>query len=58
LLAASGFFGFVTAVFGVYFSFLSRLFAEAKIKHIILALLIIAAAGWAVTMARALAETS
>jgi hypothetical protein len=43
------------AVFGVYSGFVSRFFAEVKIKHVILALIIIIAAGWAVTLARALA---
>jgi hypothetical protein len=46
---------FVTAVFGVYFRFIERFFSEVKVRHIILALLIIIAAGWAVTLARALA---
>ena len=46
---------FVTAVFRVYFRFIERFFSEVKVRHIILALLIIIAAGWAVTLARALA---
>ena len=54
-LAVSAFLALPIAVFGVYFSFLERFFAEVKIKHIILALIIIIAAGWAVTLARALA---
>ena len=44
-----------TAVSGVYFRFFERFFAEVKIKYIILALVVIIAAGWAVTLARALA---
>ena len=44
----------VIAVFGVYFRFLERFFREVKIKYIILALIVIIAAGWAVTLARAL----
>jgi len=55
VLAVSAFLAFFVAVFGVYFEFLVRFFAEVKIKHIILALIIIIAAGWAVTLARALA---
>jgi len=55
LLAVSGFLAFLIAVFGVYFHFIKRFFAEVKIKYIILALIIIIAAGWAVTLARALA---
>lgn len=55
VLAVSGFLAFLIAVFGVYFHFIKRFFAEVKIKYIILALIIIIAAGWAVTLARALA---
>jgi hypothetical protein len=54
VLAVSAFLAFIIAVFGVYFSFLSRFFAEVKIKYVILALIIIVAAGWAVTLMRAL----
>jgi len=46
---------FIIAVFGVYFGFIDRFFREVKIRHIILALVIIITAGWAVTLARALA---
>ena len=56
ILAISGFSALIVAVFGVYFSFLKRFFARVKIKYIILALIIIIAVGWAVTLARALAE--
>lgn len=42
-------------VFGVFFVFFDRFFDEIKIKHIILALIVIIAAGWVVTLARALA---
>jgi len=55
VLAVSAFLAFPIAVFGVYFGFLKRFFTEVKVKHIILALIIIIAAGWAVTLARALA---
>lgn len=55
LLAFTAFLAFIIAVFGVYFGFLERFFTEVKIKHIVLALVIIIAAGWAVTLARALA---
>jgi len=55
VLAVSAFLAFLIAVFGVYFDFIKRFFAEVKIKYIILALIIIIAAGWAVTLARALA---
>lgn len=55
VLVITGFFSFLTAVSGVYFDFIRRFFAEVKIKYIILALVIIIAAGWLVTLARALA---
>ena len=55
MLAVSAFLAFLIAVFGVYFGFLERFFIEVKIRHIILALIIIIAAGWAVTLARAMA---
>jgi hypothetical protein len=51
----AGALAFVTAVFGAYFNFIKRFFAEVKIWHIILALVIILASGWAVTLARAMA---
>ncbi len=47
-----------TAVFGVYFGFIKRFFAKVKIRYIIVALLVIIAASWAVTLARALAANS
>jgi hypothetical protein len=50
-----GVFAFFVAVFGVYFGFLNRFFTEVKIKYIILALIVVIAAGWVVTLARALA---
>lgn len=49
---------FVIAVFGVYFRFIERFFTEVKLRYIILALIIIIAAGWAVTLARALAANN
>jgi hypothetical protein len=54
VLAVSAFLAFVTAVFGVYFDFIRRFFAKVKIRYIILALIVIVAVGWAVTLARAL----
>jgi hypothetical protein len=50
-----GFLAFLVASFGVYFSFLNRLFEEVKIRHIVLAFLVIMAAGWAVTLSRLMA---
>ena len=55
IMVVVAFLAFLIAVFGVYFVFLRRFFSEVKIKHIILALIVIIAAGWAVTLARALA---
>jgi hypothetical protein len=37
------------------FRFVERFFAEVRLRYIILAIVIIIAAGWAVTLARALA---
>jgi hypothetical protein len=58
VLAVSAFLAFFVAVFGVYFDFLNRFFSKVKIKYIILALIIIVAAGWAVTLAQALAANN
>jgi hypothetical protein len=58
LLAVSTFLAFLIAVFGVYFGFLDRLFGEIKVRYIILAFIVIIAAGWVVTLARALAVNS
>ena len=46
---------FFIAVFGVYFDFIKRFFAEIKIRYMILTVIIILASGWAVTLARAVA---
>jgi len=51
----AAFLAFLIAVFGIYFPFLTRFFTEVKLRYIILALIIIIATGWAVTLARALA---
>jgi len=58
VLVVSALLALFTAVFGVYFEFLNRFFTKVKIKYVILALLVIIAAGWAVTLARALAAKS
>ena len=49
---------FLVAVFGIYSSFFDRLFSVVKIRYIIVALVVIIAAGWAVTLARALAANA
>jgi len=55
VLVITAFLAFLIAIFGVYFSFVRRFFTEVKVKYMILALIVIIAAGWAVTLARALA---
>ncbi|UCF43343.1 MAG: DUF2752 domain-containing protein [Planctomycetota bacterium] len=55
LLALSAFLAFLVAVFGVYFGFLNRFFFKVKLTYVILALIVVIAGGWAVTLARALA---
>jgi len=48
----------IIAVFGIYFRFIERFFTEVKLRYIILALIIIIVAGWAVTLARAVAANN
>ena len=45
---------FFTAISGKHFCFIERFLNEIKVRYIILALLIIIAAGWAVTLAHAI----
>ena len=52
-LVIIAFFAFLISVFGVYFCFLDRLLAEIKLWHVAIGLIVILAAGWAVTLARA-----
>jgi len=47
---------FIVAVFGVYFHFIERFFTQIKLRYLILAILAVVAAGWTVTLARALAQ--
>jgi hypothetical protein len=54
-IVATAVFGVFVAVTGRYFVFLERFLADVKVKYVILALAIIFACGWAVTLARALA---
>jgi hypothetical protein len=53
VLTATAFFAFLSSAFGIYFSAFDRLFAEIRIKHWIVGLLIVIAGGWAVTFTRA-----
>jgi len=55
VLTISALLAMSVAVFGIYSDFLNRFFDEIKIKYVVLALIIIFAIGWAVTLARALA---
>lgn len=54
VLIVIAFLALLTAVFGVYFMALKRLYDAIKIKYIIVALIIVITAAWAVTLARAL----
>jgi len=56
LAAVSAFFAFLITVFGVYSHTFERRVASLKLRYIIAAVLVILAAGWAVTLARALAQ--
>ncbi len=55
LLMVTAFLAFLAAVFGVYFKALDRILSEMKIAYLVIGLLVILAAGWAVTLARAFA---
>ena len=55
ILAVGGFWALLTAVFGIYCEVLNRASARLKTRWVILAVLIVVAAGWAVTLVRALA---
>jgi len=52
----SGVLSFLTAVFGIYFSFLKYVFRRSNTIYIILAVFIILAASWAVTLILAIVE--
>jgi hypothetical protein len=58
LAAVAGILAFVVAIFGVYFHFIGRFFEQIKLRYVILSLLAVTAAGWAVTLARAIAQRS
>ena len=57
IAVVAAFLALFTAIFGVYFEFIKCFFAQVKIRYIILTLLVVIAAGWAVTLARALAAS-
>jgi len=54
ILVAIAILAFLVAVFGVYFRFLERFFAEIKVWHVAVAIAVIIIAGWMVTLSRAL----
>ena len=56
ILVAAGVLALLISVFGVKFRFLHEPLTWRKIKYFIVSMLIIMAAGWAVTLARALAQ--
>jgi len=55
-LVITVFLAFITAVFGVYFPFLKDLARRVKLWQIILAVIVILAGAWAVTLSRALVQ--
>ena len=55
IMVIAGFLAFLAAALGVNFRILESLFAGIKVKHIVLAAVAVIAAGWAVTLSRALA---
>jgi hypothetical protein len=56
LLIVSAILAFIMSVFGLSFRFVEQFLEEVRLRYIILVVLIILAAGWAVTLARALAS--
>jgi hypothetical protein len=52
------FFTFLAAVFGVYSPAVERHLASLKLRYVFVILFLIFAAGWAVTLARAIAQNS
>ncbi|MHC4158704.1 MAG: DUF2752 domain-containing protein, partial [Planctomycetota bacterium] len=58
VLAVIALLAFLIAVFGVYVAFSNSFFTKVNIKNIILALMVVIAAGWAVTLTRALTASS
>ncbi|MBW8016602.1 MAG: DUF2752 domain-containing protein [Planctomycetes bacterium] len=55
-IAISGVFALLSAAFGIRFSFLDRPFGII-VKYFVLTVIIIVAGGWAVTLARAMADS-
>ena len=55
LLVVLAFLASLVAVFGIYFVAFDRIIREMKVGYLILAMLVILLAGWAVTLAQAFA---
>jgi hypothetical protein len=58
VMVIAAFLALLTAVFGIYFRSLDSLFSQIGLKHLILALIILIAAAWAVTLSRAIIHKS
>jgi hypothetical protein len=58
LAVATAFFAFLVTASGIYSPLLERRITSVKLRYIIAALVLVLAAGWAVTLARTLAERS
>jgi hypothetical protein len=56
VLTGIAFLASLVAVTGVYFKALDRFLEEVKPSHLVVGLLVVVSAGWAVTLARAFAE--
>ena len=56
VLIVSTFLAFLVSVFGLYFRFLERFFAEVKVRYLIILFVVVILASWAVTLTRSLAE--
>jgi hypothetical protein len=58
VMVIAAFLALLTAVFGLCFCSLDSLFSQIGLKHLILALIILIAAAWAVTLSRAIIHKS
>lgn len=58
VLAVTGFFALLTAVFGVYFGVFGKVPGRIKARYWVLVVLVVIFLGWAVTLARAIAANA
>ncbi|MCK4960273.1 MAG: DUF2752 domain-containing protein [Planctomycetes bacterium] len=56
VLAGTGVLALLIAVFGVDFAFLHQKLSRRMVKYVVVSLIIVVGAGWAVTLARAMAQ--